>query len=203
MRNQTSVEVGLRILDATPLPPCAPANAKWISVTPVPLGSLSVEVSVTVALVLFQPAALGRGESAAVVTGGVVSEPGPPTNRLFTTPALGELTVKPAGKLNTGPLVGKLIGSPKSMLSRPKTGDWPAKGTGKNTCISVSTASPTENGRPTGARNVGDVADRSTGIVNVVARLVPGSLSGANAPLPKTLLREPLVFRATSVRLLF
>ena len=43
--------------------------------TPVPPGSLSVEVNVMVTLLLFQPAAFGCGESDAFVTGGVLSDP--------------------------------------------------------------------------------------------------------------------------------
>jgi len=42
--------------------------------TPVPPGSLSVEVRVTVTFVLFQPLLLGPGEVVAVVTGGIVSD---------------------------------------------------------------------------------------------------------------------------------
>ena len=39
----------------------------------------------------------------------------PPTNRLFTMSALGEFTVKPSGKLNTGPMVGKVNVDSKAL----------------------------------------------------------------------------------------
>src|SRR5437667_12782445 len=57
----------------TPPPPCAPVKVKWISLTPVPPGSLSVEASVIVTFVLFQPLVLGLGEGLALVVGGIVS----------------------------------------------------------------------------------------------------------------------------------
>ena len=43
-----------------------------------PLGSLSVEFSIMVTLLLFQPTAFGRGETEATVTGGIVSVGGRP-----------------------------------------------------------------------------------------------------------------------------
>lgn len=51
-------------------PACAPLAEYVISFTPVPPGSLSVEFSVTVTFVLFQPAEFGCGEIEADDTGG-------------------------------------------------------------------------------------------------------------------------------------
>lgn len=53
---------------------CAPVALYVICFTPVPPGSLSVALRVTVTLVLFHPFPLDTGDSAPVVTGGVVSE---------------------------------------------------------------------------------------------------------------------------------
>ena len=70
-----SAEIGTDAMPplATPLPTCAPVREKWISFTPVPPGSLSVETSVAVTSVLFQPFVFGVGLGVAVVIGGVVS----------------------------------------------------------------------------------------------------------------------------------
>jgi Na+/glutamate symporter len=53
---------------------CAPVALYVTCITPVPPGSLSVEFSMTVTVALFHPFALGAGDTAVIVMGGVVSE---------------------------------------------------------------------------------------------------------------------------------
>src|SRR5882762_2866067 len=83
---------------------CAPLAAYTICLTPVPPSSPSVEFRVTVTVVLFQPAALARGDATAVVSGGTVSDVTVGGSIAIGFPMVGEREGSLPYALKTGPL---------------------------------------------------------------------------------------------------